>query len=244
MTKTTKTVFVSGADRGVGLALASVWLGKGYTVFAGQYAEGTQGLSELQQQYGEQLHIVQLDVSRDESVAQAVSYVAHHAGQLDLLFNNAAILGDIQAKITDELNYAEMMDVFNVNTLGSLRMSQSFMPLLLRGETKIIVNISSEAGSISNCHRDSWYAYCMSKAALNMQSKLVHNGFKPLGGRVLAMHPGWVQTYMQGKLDANAELTPEQSAASITRVVEEKRAQPQSQAECEYVDYNGTAMNW
>lgn len=239
-----KTVFVSGADRGVGLALAAVWLSKGHTVFAGQYAKETQGLTELQQQYGEQLHIVQLDVSSDESVAGAANIVSDRAGQLDLLFNNAAILGDIRAKITDTLNYTEIMDVFNVNTLGCLRMSQSFMPLLLKSKTKTIVNISSEAGSISNCSRDSWYAYCMSKAALNMQSKLIHNGIKPLGGRVLVMHPGWVQTYMQGKLDAGAELTPEQSASSITHVVEEKLAQDLSLAECEYVDYKGTAMNW
>ncbi|MDQ0111059.1 SDR family NAD(P)-dependent oxidoreductase [Paenibacillus harenae] len=239
-----KMVFVSGADRGVGLALTSVWLSKGHTVFAGQYAKDTQGLTELRQRYGERVHIVQLDVSSDESVAGAVSSVSDRAGQLDLLFNNAAILGDIQAKMTDMLNYTEMMDVFNVNTLGSLRMSRSFMPLLMKSETKMIVNISSEAGSISNCYRDSWYAYCMSKAALNMQSKLIHNGMKPLGGRVLVMHPGWVQTYMQGKLDAGAELTPEQSASSITRVVEEKLAQDPTLAECEYVDYKGAAMSW
>ncbi|NIK76201.1 NAD(P)-dependent dehydrogenase (short-subunit alcohol dehydrogenase family) [Paenibacillus castaneae] len=242
-----RTAFVTGADRGVGLALAAQLLKQGCQVFAGQYAAEAAALQQLQGSYGEQLHVLRLDISSDESVAEALRYTSEQTEHLDLLINNGAILGNIQSTIHDELNYAEMMDVFNVNTLGSLRMSQSFMPLLLRSHSKFLVNISSEAGSIGDCYRDSWYAYCMSKAALNMQSKLIHNGIRTQGGRVLVVHPGWVQTYMQGKLDAGAALTPEQSAAAILDLVEGRlglNTVKAEDADCEYVDYAGNPMNW
>lgn len=239
-----KTAFVTGADRGVGLALVKSLLGLDYEVFAGQYAEHVPPLQELKDVYADRLHVLRLDISSDESVAMAFEATAARTDQLDLLINNGAILGDIGATVHDSLNYAEMLEVFNVNTLGSLRMSQTFMPLLLKGGSKFLLNISSEAGSIGDCYRDSWYAYCMSKAALNMQSKLIHNGIKQQGGRVLVVHPGWVQTFMQGKLDAEATLTPEQSAASILKLVEARVSKDAMEADCEYVDYAGNALNW
>ncbi|CAM3155910.1 SDR family oxidoreductase [Paenibacillus lupini] len=236
-----KAIVVTGADRGVGLALTAEWLRGGHQVFAGQYSESS-GLQELQQEFGDRLTIFPLDVSNEASVKQAYDVVASLTDKLDVLINNAAILGDIRNTILDELQYEEMLNVFNVNALGSLRMSQAFTPLLLQSDSKLIANISSEAGSIADCWRDAWYAYCMSKAAVNMQSKLIHNGLKPHGGRVLVIHPGWVKTHMQGKLDEAAELTPAQSAAGITNVI--LTALTTDVMECEYVDYEGRKLNW
>ncbi len=238
-----RTTLVTGADRGVGLALAAKWLEDGNRVFAGQYADSP-GLQELQQQYGEQLTVFPLDVASDASVKQAYEWVQSRTDKLDVLINNAAILGDIRNTILGELQYEEMLSVFNVNALGSLRMSQTFTPLLLQSDSKLIANISSEAGSITDCWRDAWYAYCMSKSAVNMQSKLIHNGLKPHGGRVLVFHPGWVKTHMQGKLDEAAELTPQQSAAGITKVIQSALTRDAAEMECEYVDYEGRKLNW
>ncbi|WP_435163057.1 SDR family oxidoreductase [Paenibacillus glycanilyticus] len=238
-----RTLLVTGADRGVGLALAAKWLEDGNRVFAGQYADSP-GLQELQQQYGEQLTVFPLDVASEASVKQAYEWVRSRTDKLDVLINNAAILGDIRNTILGELHYEEMLSVFNVNALGSLRMSHTFTPLLLQSDSKLIANISSEAGSITDCRRDAWYAYCMSKSAVNMQSKLIHNGLKPQGGRVLVIHPGWVKTHMQGKLDEAAELTPQQSAAGITRVIQSALSRDAAEMECEYVDYEGRKLNW
>ncbi|MEV5026109.1 SDR family NAD(P)-dependent oxidoreductase [Paenibacillus sp. LPE1-1-1.1] len=239
-----KTALVTGADRGVGLALVKSLLGQGFHVFAGQYTDEAPELQALKEVHADQLCLLPLDIASDDSVARAFESVSGKTDQVDLLINNGAILGDIGATVLDPLNYAEMMDVFNVNTLGSLRMSQTFMPLLLKSDSKFLINISSEAGSIGDCYRDSWFAYCMSKAALNMQSKLIHNGIKKQGGRVLVVHPGWVQTFMQGKLDAAASLTPEQSADAILRLIEARLWLPADGAECEYVDYAGNGLNW
>lgn len=74
---------------------------------------------------------------------------------------------------------------------------------------KVIVNISSEAGSIGECWRDREFDYCMSKAALNMQSVLLQKYLKSEGIKVLAIHPGWMRTDMGG---AEADISPDTSA--------------------------------
>lgn len=244
-----KAALVTGADRGVGLALAEALLQRGVEVFAGRYdRSGTwNGLQELERTYGSRLHLVELDVSDDASVRRAVAEAAEKGCRsLDLLINNAAILGDRVKTVQDELtesDYTEMQQVFNVNTLGALRMSQTFLPLLLAGERRQIVNISSEAGSIGASYRTSWFAYTMSKAALNMQSALIHNQIRPLGGQVLVMHPGWVRTHMQGKLDAGADYEPMESALRILQQADRFAAEPVEEHPV-FVDVEGKRWPW
>lgn len=72
------------------------------------------------------------------------------------------------------------------------------LTLLLRGREKVLVNISSVAASISNLTRVNQYGYCMSKVALNIQSKLLHNELKQHGVKVLVLHPGWMPSYIFG----------------------------------------------
>ncbi|WP_379161482.1 SDR family oxidoreductase [Paenibacillus sp. sgz5001063] len=235
---------VTGADRGVGFSLAKGLLEQGYHVIAGQYLQQNPALEQLVNTYADSLHVLPLDISDDTSVKLALQEVAAITDRLDMLINNAAILGDMQATIQDELNFEEMELVFRVNALGSLRMSNGLMGLLLRSEHRLVVNISSEAGSIGNCWRTSWYAYCMSKAALNMQSQLIHNQISEQGGKVMVIHPGHVQTYMQGKLDTSGSLTPDQSAEHILQLIE-KRLQPDYQDHSlAFVDYAGNTLPW
>lgn len=160
-----------------------------------------------------------------------------NTGHLDMLIHNAAILGSITDPIHGPMNIAGMAEVSNVNTLGSLHVTQALLSLFLQGQTKLIVDNSSEAGSIEQCSRDGWFAYCMSKAALNMQARLIHNGLKQEGGQVLLVHPGWVQSYMRGELDASADLTPDASAQHIAALIDQheqfKGEQPA------YADYRG-----
>ena len=77
-------------------------------------------------------------------------------------------------------------------------MGQQFLPLLEKSGLKLIINILSEAGSVADCRRENQFAYCMSKAALNMQSKILQNYLKPRGFKILAIHPGWIRTNMGG----------------------------------------------
>ncbi|WP_159887742.1 SDR family oxidoreductase [Paenibacillus puerhi] len=239
-----KWALVTGADRGVGLGLVKVLIARGYHVFAGQFIPNNGELEQLSELSGERLRLLPLDISDEASVSSAVEAVDAVTDRLDMLINNGAILGDIKASIQDDLNFEEMERVFKVNTLGSLRMSNGLIESIMRSDSKLIVNISSEAGSIGSCWRTGWYAYCMSKAALNMQSQLIHNQIAGQGGKVMVIHPGHVQTYMQGKLDTAGALTPLESAEHILGLVENRLRPDYSGDKLELIDYAGNTLPW
>ncbi|MGG1517855.1 SDR family NAD(P)-dependent oxidoreductase [Paenibacillus oryzisoli] len=235
---------VTGADRGLGLALTQGLLDQGFHVWAGQYAETSPALQELAAAHGDRLRPLRLDISNAESIAAALNAVKAETDRLELLINNGAILGNITATVQDELDFEEMDQVFRVNTLGALRMTNGLIDPILNSTGKLIVNISSEAGSIRACKRTAWFAYCMSKSALNMQSQLIHNQIAPLGGKVLVVHPGHVQTYMQGKLDTSGRLTPAQSAQHILGLVEQRLSPDWSDEQLALIDYQGERWPW
>ncbi|MBO5487686.1 MAG: SDR family NAD(P)-dependent oxidoreductase [Eubacterium sp.] len=237
-----KYALVTGADHGVGYALVEQLLKRGYYVVAARLNSKEDAIDKLMEGHSNQMAIVQVDIGSDESVAamkeQVVSVVPH----LDLLINCAGILGDMAKVLGEELDFDEMLKVINVNALGALRMTNALVELVLGSEDKTVVNISSEAGSIADCERDGWFGYCMSKAANNMQSALVHNNLRKQGGKVIAMHPGHVATYMRGHLDTTAKLNPEESATGILQVVLDKEI-PQTEHPA-YIDYKGDALPW
>ncbi|WP_219834068.1 SDR family oxidoreductase [Paenibacillus sp. R14(2021)] len=234
---------VTGADRGLGLSLVKGLLQRGYHVIAGKFMEGLSQLDELAASFGEQLMLVELDVSSDGNVALAAERIAAMTESVDVLINNAGILGDCESTILQPLPFAEMQQVFNVNTLGPLRVTNALAPLVLRSDEKMFVYISSEAGSIGANARSSWFGYCMSKAALNMQGALIHEGVKGAGGQVLLLHPGWVQSYMHGELNTAAHLTADESAGHIMERIGEAAAAPRTDKPV-YMDYLGQPLAW
>ena len=234
---------VTGADRGLGLSLVRSLLAKQFSVFAGQFLKESEDLKALKEQYPEQLELIPLDISNKDSVKQAARVIASKTGYVDIIINNAGIIrSSDNATVLVELDDEGMAEIYNVNTLGALRVSNALMGLLLQSEDKLIVNISSEAGSIARNKRINMYGYCMSKSALNMQSSLMHNHLKTLGGQVMVFHPGWLQTYMHGKKDAQAEMTPEQSAEQIIDLVlDYKKYMGEEPA---YLDTDGSSWPW
>ena len=207
-------VFISGTDHGLGASLAEVWADRGSQVFAG-VLELTAGGNPEPRARGGSIRRLLLDLSSGDQVGQAAALVGGYVDHLDVVVNNGAILGDITRTAFDPLDFDEMLRVYNINTLGALRLTQALLPLLLAGKEKLVVNISSEAGSIGSCTRQHWYAYSMSKAALNMQSALIHNLLREKGGRVLVLHPGHARTFMQGEEDLSGVLTPDEAAGLV-----------------------------
>lgn len=218
---TPPTVFITGTDHGLGAALATRLADQGARVFAGVLSPPLQ--TEQTWPGGGSLHRVPLDIGSDESVAGAAAFVSQRCDHLDWVINNGAILGDIVHTAFETLDFDHMLRVYNVNTLGSLRVSHALLPLLLRGSDKLICNISSEAGSIGACQRRSWYAYAQSKAALNMQSALLHNLLRDEGGRVVVLHPGHVRTYMNGTEDLKGELGSDEAADLVLANIQRGR---------------------
>ncbi len=213
-----KTALVTGCDHGLGLALAEALVKRDYLVLACHYADEP-GLKDLRAAFPGRVLTFPLDIGSDASVAALRQAVEAAVPSVDLLINCAGILGDMAKTIGDELDFDEMLRVYNVNALGALRVTNALCRLVAQSGEKLIVNISSEAGSIQSCWRTGWFAYCMSKAANNMQGALTQNALRDQGVRVIQMHPGHVATFMRGHLDTTAKLTPAQSAEGILRTV-------------------------
>jgi NAD(P)-dependent dehydrogenase (short-subunit alcohol dehydrogenase family) len=212
-------VCVTGADRGLGFAFAKQFLHKGYVVFAGQYMSSWKELEALHEEFPDRLYIIDLDISNDESVKKAGQYIASITDRLDILVNNGAIIGDTTATIFDELDFNQILNVINVTGLGGLRVTNALIPLVMNSETKLIVNISSEAGSIGQCTRKAWYGYMMAKASVNMHAAITQNMIYDDGGQVLNFHPGWVKSYMSGQLNTNAAITADESAENLMELI-------------------------
>jgi len=233
-----KQVLVTGADGGLGLSLVKRFLQGGYAVFAGVYRSAV-ALNGLAGEYGDALALIPLDVADMDSVRAAARQVTDRPGALDIIINNAGIhLKNSQQPLEQlDLTDQQLQQTMEVNAFGPLRVVQQFLPLLEKGEGKLILNISSEAGSISDCRRENQFAYCMSKAALNMQSKILQNYLKPRGFTVLAVHPGWMRTNMGGQA---ATLDSDESAEGIFQLA----AREWTVDDSIYVDYQGIPLAW
>jgi len=237
-----KTAYVTGADRGLGLALSKVLLSKGYHVYAGSFMPEWHELKELQNKEPEKLAILPLDVTNEDSVKKAAQQISTEVGSLDILINNAAIFADPSGDIFEEFDYDTIRRHYETNTLGPLRVTQSVTPLVMKGEQKLIVNISSEAGSIEDCWRTKEYGYSMSKAALNIQAAILQNHLKEFGVKVFLFHPGFLRSYIfgDGKINERGTEEPIDSARGII----EQIFIPRSLDKPTYIDYQGKELPW
>ena len=235
-----KYALVTGCDHGVGLSLAKQLAERGYTVAACRVNEAELQTDALAVQFPGQMTVLTLDISDEESVKRMAETLPFP--KLDLIINNAGILGNMEDGPDGELDFALMKKVIDVNALGTLRVTAALIPLLRKGGDKTVVNISSEAGSIRDCERTGWFGYCMSKAANNMQGALIHNTLRREGGRVFQIHPGHVATYMRGHLDTTARITPEVSAAGILKTVLDLPHETGNRPL--YLDYEGNELPW
>lgn len=229
-------ILITGANRGVGLELVRQCLARGGRVFAGcrrpQQSEALLKLAELTKP---NLTLVQLDVTDERSLEEARKLVGSSVEGLDLLFNNAAInLGDEQLTT---VSAAKLAETLQVNAIGPLLVAQRFFDLLQAGDSPRLVNVSSEAGSITRMRHFRGYGYYGSKAALNMYTKSLSLDPNLSGVTVIALHPGWVRTDMGGPM---ATLSGEESARKILAVVD--RLTPQDNGK--FYTYTGDEYPW
>jgi NAD(P)-dependent dehydrogenase (short-subunit alcohol dehydrogenase family) len=230
-----RTVVVTGTDHGLGRAFVEEFGRRGFRVFAGSHglAKRNEGPREISAVLTE----LPLDVTDPRLVKALAETVAREAPGLDMLVNNAAVNPEKGIPI-EALDIEVVKTVLDVNALGPLRMAQALLPLLERGTTKTIVNVSSEAGSLTTCGRSSWFGYCMSKAALNIQTRILENHLAPRGFRVFSVHPGWLKTPMAS---FEGPLEPEVAAARIVELaLDQKRARVSNG----FVQWDGTTHPW
>lgn len=212
-----KSVFITGLSRemGLGFALAKKYLAGGFKVFGSCRNINQPHIAALKEEWGGQFVSVAMDVTSLESVAAAAQSIAD-IGKIDMIISNATASDENGNKPIDEgCDTEHMLNSYNVNAIGFIRIVQAFLPNLADGA--MIVAITSEAGSMARCWRDNFLDYGMAKAALNFACVTLQRRLAPkYGFRVLAIHPGWVQT---NPAPPKADMSPEESAAHIARTI-------------------------
>jgi Dehydrogenases with different specificities (related to short-chain alcohol dehydrogenases) len=224
-------ILVTGASRGVGLALADLLSAKGHLVFAAVRDIGGSKLAALSEKRSN-LRPVKMDVSNPYSILEARRTLTESVDVLDIVINNAGVLlpGDRIHPI-QSMDIAEFEKTLSVNTVAPVRVLQAFLPLLQKSAAPVFAVITSE-GTVEESGQ--WIpAYSVSKVAAN---KVVSVMKETLGGQVrcLAIHPGRVNTDMGG---ATAQIEPEESALGIAALVT-----GETPAESWYIDYKGRRM--
>jgi len=205
--KQSKIVLVTGGNRGIGFAIAQGLLQKGCEVIiTARSLDKAQESAEKLQALGK-VTPIELDVTDDHSIAQAVENLCQQVNQLDILINNAGIYPDEGVNILT-ISRDLLESTLNANTFGAIRMVQTFLPLLEKSQDARVINVSSGYGEINGLSADV-PSYCLSKLALNGATIMLAQALRSNEIAVNAMCPGWVRTDMGG---ATASRSPEQGA--------------------------------
>ncbi|WP_037871300.1 SDR family oxidoreductase [Streptomyces sp. SPB074] len=221
MSETTKTALVTGANKGIGLAIARGLADLGFTVAVGarDEARGAAAAESLRAE-GARAFAVALDVTSEESVAAAARTVAEKAGRLDVLVNNARISGSTEEGAQDPvtLDLDVVRAVLDTNVFGVVRVTNALLPLLpllRRARSPRIVNVSSTMGSLTLRTGPVLAAYGPSKTMLNALTTQYARRLADTPVLVNACCPGWVATDFTGH---EPDRTPAEGAAIALRL--------------------------
>ena len=223
------TVFITGANRGIGLALARNFTDAGFSVIG--TARKPEQATELKETGA---RVEQLDVTDQASVDAMAQRMAETP--IDILINNAGIKGG-DTKDMASMDVENMEWVLNVNTLGPVRVMKALFPNVQSSERKMVVNISSTMGSIE---RNTWgccAGYRASKSALNSINKTFAVDFGKQGVTFVVMHPGYVQTDMN---EGQGNITPNQSGVGLMKVITGLDASDNGK----FYDWEGNELPW
>ena len=204
------TVLITGANRGIGLHLASQYAADGWKVIA--TCRDPAGASALNAIDGD-VHTLGLEVTDDAAVASLAREMRHEA--IDVLFNNAGVAGR-EAGTLGSIDSEVWMQTLRINTVAPIKLAEAFADQVAASAQKKMAFVTSRLGSIELNTMGGRYGYNSSKAALNMAAKSLSVDLKDRGISIILLHPGHVRTDMGGP---SAPVTPEESAAGMRKVV-------------------------
>ncbi|MDU0113041.1 MAG: NAD(P)-dependent dehydrogenase (short-subunit alcohol dehydrogenase family) [Psychrosphaera sp.] len=200
-----KTAVITGANRGIGLAISQQLAAKGWDIIAicRSESEEIEAIASMV--------ISGIDVTNPEDIQQIKKVIGDQ--QVDLLINNAGLLKD---EVLGKIDYDSLREQFEINALSPLQVTEALIPNMVVGSK--IANITSRMGSIADNDSGGRYGYRASKAALNAIGKSLAEDLKTKGIAVAQLHPGWVQTRM---VEFSGLITTEQSAAGLIERIEQ-----------------------
>jgi len=208
---------VTGANRGLGLEFVRQLLARGERVVAACRQPGRAlELTRLAGAHPGHLAILPLTLPEPRSIAELAREVEALDLRIGLLVNNAGML--VSGERFGAIEGKALRDSFAANAEGPFLLAQALAPRLADGAK--VVNVSTSLGSIGGTASLHSPSYAISKAALNMASRLLSIALAPRGAVVVALSPGWVRTDMGG---AAAPLAPAESVTAMLRVVDRLR---------------------
>ena len=231
MDEHTTVAMITGANKGIGRAVAEQLVALGTTVLIGarDSRRGEDAAAAVRAAGGD-AHAVVLDVTDPATTREAAKWVEERFGHLDVLVNNAGITGSGQVSPPEALDQVPstvdldmVRAVFETNVFGVIAVTNALLPLLRRSPAPRIVNVSSAAGSLTIAadpdgplaSLPTSAAYSPSKAALNALTVQYANELRKDGILVNAADPGFVDTEIN---DHTGYLTPAQGAAVVVRL--------------------------
>ena len=204
----TKTVLITGSNRGIGLEFCTQLKQRGFDVIA-TCRQSSAALNNLG------VNVIEnVDVSCPKSLANLVKTLA--GKKIDWLINNAGIANGIAMDELNEDNIASCKRMFEVNSLGPLLTTQALLANL--GEGSKVGIITSRMGSVDDNDSGGSYGYRMSKSAVNAAGKSLSIDLKPKGIAVGILHPGWVRTDMT---DHNGLIDTDESVSGLLARMDE-----------------------
>ena len=229
------SVLISGANRGLGLEFCRQYAASGWEVIACCRNPGkADDLSRLAACHSN-VQIIALDVAQLDQIGQLSKVLENKV--IDVLINNAGVYDDRSGEGFGAIDYDKWLNSFTINTLAPTKLAEALLPQIKCSGRKLIVNISSLMGSLTDNGSGGSILYRSSKAALNASMKSLSIDLKDQGIGVLIFHPGWVRTDMGGP---NGLIDCETSVSGMRDVIEKfSLAQTGS-----FIKYDGKPMPW
>ena len=201
-------VLITGAARGIGFAAAGQLAERGARVVIA--SRDVSRAEAAAQKLGYSVTAVQLDITCQTSVDEAMAELGRRHDRIDVLANNSAVLLDHYEAIS-QLKPETLRETFETNVTGTLRVTQALLPLLLKSAAPRIINVSSSAGQLDGQPQAWAPAYSISKTALNMLTQQLTAALPDV--MVNSMCPGWCRTEMGG---SEAPRSAEEGAETLT----------------------------
>lgn len=201
-----KTIFITGANKGLGYETAKYLLQKGHFVLLGcrNDAHGQEAVEKLRATGLTNCRFIKIDTSDDLSVREAAGVLTGTVSALDILINNAAILGRVPDQAHPH-NLEDIQAVFNTNFFGTIRVTEALFPLLERSSSPRIVNVTSTLASLTLHSDPDWelypakfLTYGPSKTALNAYTVALAYHYRDTPFKINCVTPGYTSTDLNG----------------------------------------------
>jgi NAD(P)-dependent dehydrogenase (short-subunit alcohol dehydrogenase family) len=216
---TKQVVLVTGASTGFGRLFTETLAGKGYTVFAtmrdpsGKNAKNAGEIETLAKKESLAIHVLDLDVTKDDSVDKALKAVIDKAGRIDVVINNA---GFVVTGLMETITIEEAQRQFDTNFFGSVRVNRAALPHMRKQKNGLLLHISSGAGRIVF---PSFGFYCASKFALEAFSEAYNYELAGQGIQSISIQPGAYQTAVFGNILQGSDISRTETYGAANQIL-------------------------